>query len=56
MDGSVTSFVGIDVAKKDLKLHLLPESKSWEVTNDAKGHAQLLAQLPTPGTSSSPSS
>jgi transposase len=50
MDGSVTSFVGIDVAKKDLKLHLLPESKSWEVTNDAKGHAQLLAQLPTPGT------
>jgi transposase len=50
MDGSVTSFVGIDVSKKELKLCLLPETKSWGITNDAKGHSQLLSQLPVPGT------
>jgi transposase len=36
-------YVGLDVAKLSLQLHLA--GRSWTMTNDAKGHAQLLKCL-----------
>jgi transposase len=50
MDGSITSFVGIDIAKRSLDLAVLPEGTSLTVASDAKGRQQLLKQLPAPGT------
>ena len=50
MDGSITSFVGIDIAKHTLDLHLLPESTSASFDYDAAGLKQLLEGLPNPGT------
>jgi transposase len=49
MDGSITSFVGIDVAKKSLDLCVYPEGQSFRLTHDAAGRQELLRQLPTPG-------
>ena len=50
MDGSLTTFVGIDVAKRSLDVHLLPEGRSLSLLNDASGWKQLRQQLPAPGT------
>ena len=38
-------FVGIDVAKKHLDIHLLPEGKSWRIDYTPSGLARLLDQL-----------
>lgn len=38
-------FVGIDVSKDHLDVHVLPEEKSWRVLNDEAGCAQLSEQL-----------
>lgn len=38
-------FVGIDIAKQHLDLHLLPDGKSWRVDYTPKGLAHLLDQL-----------
>jgi transposase len=38
-------FVGIDVAKKHLDVHLLPAGKSWRVAYDPAGLARLLDTL-----------
>lgn len=38
-------FVGIDVAKKHLDVHLLPEGKSWRIDYTPAGLARLLDQL-----------
>ena len=50
MDGSITSFVGIDVAKHSLDLCVLPEGTRQNLSYDSKGLKQLLGQLPEPGT------
>lgn len=38
-------FVGIDVAKYQLEVHLLPSNQAFQYPNDEGGHAALLAQL-----------
>lgn len=50
MDRSITTFVGIDVAKHSLDVCLLPEGKPLSLSYDRKGLKQLLAQLPDAGT------
>jgi transposase len=39
------SFVGIDVSATTLDVALLPGAQTWQVPNDAAGHAALLGQL-----------
>jgi len=38
-------FVGIDVSKEHLDVHLLPDEKSWRVANDETGCAQMSERL-----------
>jgi transposase len=38
-------FVGIDVSKQRLDVHARPSGEEWSVTNDAKGHAELVVKL-----------
>src|ERR1700760_1579774 len=40
-----TMFVGIDVSKQRLDIHVLPEGSSWSVTNDEAGHLELVKKL-----------
>jgi len=49
MDGSIISFVGIDVAKASLEVHLLPEGRHQRLSNDKPGIEQLLGTLPAAG-------
>lgn len=48
MEGSFT-FVGIDVCKARLDVHVLADASSFAVTNDLQGHRQLQTRLPPPG-------
>src|SRR5690348_12270431 len=43
--GSCTLFVGIDVSKHRLDVHVRPSGEIWSVDNDAKGHARLVERL-----------
>jgi transposase len=38
-------FVGIDVSKDRLDVHLLPDDKSWQFANDEAGCAELIERL-----------
>jgi len=38
-------FVGIDVSKQRLDVHVRPSNDQWSTDNDSKGHAQLVKQL-----------
>jgi len=38
-------FVGIDVSKPRLDVHVRPSGESWSVTNDAVGHSELVRKL-----------
>lgn len=38
-------FVGVDVSKAELVVHILPAGKSFTVTNDDSGHQKLIAEL-----------
>ena len=40
-----TSFVGIDVSKDALDVHVLPTGESWRVSNDEAGCASLVERL-----------
>lgn len=51
MDGSFTSFVGIDVAKRTLDVHVLPQGTALSFAYDPAGLKQLQKALPEPGTS-----
>jgi transposase len=42
---STNSFVGIDVSKAELDVHIRPAGSYWTVPNDAEGHAQLVNEL-----------
>lgn len=46
MDGANRTWVGIDVAKATLDLHLLPSGQSYSLANTAAGHQQLRQLLP----------
>lgn len=41
------SFVGIDVSKQRLDIHLRPSGEEWSIENNPKGHAELVAKLRT---------
>lgn len=47
MEGSF-EFVGIDVCKARLDVHLLADSSSFSVVNDSQGHQELRSRLPRP--------
>jgi transposase len=49
MDVTFKSFVGIDIAKRTLGVHVLPERTSLKQQNDSKGRRQLREKLPPPG-------
>lgn len=49
MEGSITSFVGIDVSKASLDVHRLPEDRRQRVSNDKPGIQELLGTLPAAG-------
>ena len=38
-------FVGVDVSKADLKIGVIPGSKTWKVSNDGPGIQQLIDSL-----------
>jgi transposase len=38
-------FVGIDVSKHRLDVHVRPSAEAWSVDNDAKGHTRLVEKL-----------
>lgn len=38
-------FVGIDVSKHRLDVHVRPSGESWSVANDAQGHTELVRKL-----------
>lgn len=38
-------FVGIDVSKHRLDIHLRPSGEEWSVTNDGNGHRDLVSKL-----------
>jgi transposase len=42
---STQSFVGIDVSKAELDIHVRPSGTNWTVPNDVKGHAHLVRRL-----------
>jgi transposase len=46
----ISTFVGIDIAKGSLDVHVLPDAKSLRMLNKSSGHQELLAQLPEPCT------
>jgi len=50
MNPSITSFVGIDVAKNSLDLHLHPRDLRLSTTNDPEGYSRILEFLPEPTT------
>jgi transposase len=50
MDGSLTSFVGIDVAKRSLDVCLLPEGRTVSLPYDQSGLKELHRYLPPSGT------
>jgi transposase len=50
MDGSITSFVGIDIAKHSFDLCLLPQETQHSLNYDTQGLNQLHQLLPQPGT------
>ena len=50
MDGSITTFVGIDIAKQSFDVGLLPAGQPVTLSNDAHGFEQLLRRLPPPET------
>jgi transposase len=49
MEVAFKSFVGIDIAKRTLDVHVLPERTSLKEQNDSKGRRQLREKLPPPG-------
>jgi transposase len=38
-------FVGVDVSKHRLDIHVRPSGEEWSVTNDGKGHSDLVRKL-----------
>lgn len=49
MHDSIANFVGIDVSKDFLDVHVLDPQQSLRTANNSKGWTQLLKKLPEPG-------
>jgi len=49
MNDSITAFVGIDVAKDSLEVHLRPSGERFTLSHDAQGLEELLQRLPARG-------
>ncbi len=47
--GSSMAFIGIDVSKQRLDVHVRPSGEEWSVANDTKGHAELVRKLTSLG-------
>src|ERR1700689_1529957 len=45
MASSPTSFVGVDVSKKNLDVVIRPSGEYFQVPNSPEGHRQLIARL-----------
>lgn len=43
--GSIEFFVGVDVSKAELEVGVIPESKTWKVSNDGPGIQRLIDNL-----------
>ena len=50
MMDTLTHFVGIDVSQKFLDVHILETGTAFRSSSNPEGRAQLLQQLPAPGT------
>src|SRR5205823_10578464 len=50
MDGANQAWIGIDVAKATLDLHILPAGQAQHLPNTDAGHGQLRKLLPPPST------
>jgi transposase len=50
MTDSITHFVGIDVSKDSLDVHILDSRTSFRCPSDLKGRTALVEKLPAPGT------
>lgn len=46
----LSSFVGIDIAKRHFDVQISPQKKFLSLPNDSAGIAQLITELPPPGT------
>ena len=46
---AISFFVGIDVSKDQLDVHILDPQSAFRLPHNAAGRRQLLDQLPTPG-------
>jgi transposase len=47
---SISTVIGIDIAKNSLDVHFLPEGRACRVPNRSEGHGELIRQLPELGT------
>jgi len=50
MDNTITSFVGIDVSKATLDVHINPDGRRLTTSNNKRGFAKILDLLPEPQT------
>lgn len=50
MDSSIVSFVGIDVAKSRLDIHVRQDGRRFSTSNDTKGYREIIKNLPEPRT------
>lgn len=50
MDNTITSFVGIDVSKNTLDVHINPDGRRLSTSNNERGFAKILDLLPEPQT------
>ncbi len=50
MDNSIVSFIGIDVAKDKLDIHVRPENRDFSTANTPEGFQEIVKQLPAPTT------
>lgn len=50
MDTSIITFVGIDVAKESLDVHIRPEGRTLSTSNNSQGYRKVVQFLPAPKT------
>jgi transposase len=50
MDESITSFVGVDIAKRSLDVHVRPNDRRLSTSNDQQGFKDILEVVPPPKT------
>lgn len=48
MDKSIVAFIGIDVAKDKLDIHIRPDNRDFSEANSPKGYENIIKMLPEP--------